>query len=235
VLAPPGHYRLSPQRPWFQFLDRGELPARLLHLSAELIDATVWPTGLTVRYRSPGRAVLLVNQKPISVRMNGRVAEVSVEGGDGRWALSLPRGEHELEIETASRAGVLVSIWSYVSASAIVAFGAVSTLLMAALYLRLRFRPVWKRFVAKRAASFFRVLPFFVVILLAASAPAQEKRRISAPISFYDDADIPMRGVLNVSEYFSYTKVPAGRDLSFPSTYLALGISNRVGLVYSRA
>jgi len=42
-----------------------------------------------------------------------------------------------------------------------------------------------------------------------------------------------MRGVLNVSEYLSYTKVPAGRDFSFPSTYLALGISNRVGMVGS--
>jgi hypothetical protein len=72
--------------------------------------------------------------------------------------------------------------------------------------------------------------PLFVVCFLPVSVQAQEKRRVSSPISFYDDADISMRGVLNVSEYFSYTKVPAGRDLSFPSTYLALGFNDRVGV-----
>ncbi len=61
-------------------------------------------------------------------------------------------------------------------------------------------------------------------------ANSQERRRVSAPISFYDDADIPMPGVLNVSEYFSYSKVAAGRDLSFPSTYVALGLNNRIGV-----
>jgi hypothetical protein len=140
VIAPPGRYRLASQRPWYQFLDRGELPARLLHLSADLLEASVKSTGLEVRYRSPGRAVLVMNQKPIAVRINGRDAEAPVEEGEGRWALLLPRGEHDVEIETASRAGVFVNVWSYASASAIVAFGALTTLLMAAIYLRLRFR-----------------------------------------------------------------------------------------------
>jgi hypothetical protein len=72
--------------------------------------------------------------------------------------------------------------------------------------------------------------PLFLVCLLSVSVQAQQKRRVSAPISFYDDAEISMPGVLNVSEYFSYTKVPAGRDLSFPSTYLALGLNRRVGV-----
>jgi len=66
-----------------------------------------------------------------------------------------------------------------------------------------------------------------------------ERRRVSSPIAFYDDADLSTPGMANISEYFSYTKVPAGRDISFPCTYLSLGINNRVsvsgGLGYARS
>ncbi len=66
-----------------------------------------------------------------------------------------------------------------------------------------------------------------------------ERRRVSSPIAFYDDADISAPGMVNISEYFSYTKVPAGRDVSFPCTYFSLGINKRVsvsgGLGYARS
>lgn len=70
-----------------------------------------------------------------------------------------------------------------------------------------------------------------VVLAIATSLFGQsEKRRVSAPIAFYDDADIGTPGTINVAEYFSYTKVPAGRDLSFPSTYVSLGLNRRLGV-----
>lgn len=66
-----------------------------------------------------------------------------------------------------------------------------------------------------------------------------ERRRVSSPIAFYDDADISTPGMANISEYFSYTKVPAGRDVSFPCTYFSLGINRRIsvsgGLSYARS
>jgi hypothetical protein len=71
------------------------------------------------------------------------------------------------------------------------------------------------------------------VLLLAAPLIVQAQgkgRRISSPIAFYDDADISAPGMIHVSEYFSYTKVPAGRDMSFPSTYLSLGFNERLGV-----
>ena len=140
VTVPPGRYKLAFERPWFQFLDRAGLPARVLHLSADLLDARVKPTGLGVRYRSPGRAVLVLNQKPLAVRINGREATADAGEGDGRWAIVLPRGAHDVEIDTASRSGVLVNLYSYAFVSVITAFGVIATILMSATYLRLRLR-----------------------------------------------------------------------------------------------
>jgi hypothetical protein len=58
---------------------------------------------------------------------------------------------------------------------------------------------------------------------------AEDRRRVSAPSSFYDDADIPSLGWLSITEDFSYVRVPAGRALSFPSASISLAVSRRVG------
>ncbi|HZS51751.1 MAG TPA: hypothetical protein VFA54_12870 [Bryobacterales bacterium] len=61
----------------------------------------------------------------------------------------------------------------------------------------------------------------------AAQTPSAP-RRVSAPISFYDDADPTDPGVLSASASFSYTRVDAGHDLDGPSAYLSLGLHKRI-------
>lgn len=74
-------------------------------------------------------------------------------------------------------------------------------------------------------------------LLLASCVLAQqtttERRRLSAPIAFYDDADISPPGTFQVSEGICYTKVPAGRNLSFSSTYVDLALNRRVEIIAS--
>jgi hypothetical protein len=80
--------------------------------------------------------------------------------------------------------------------------------------------------------SLFRAFIFLLgAAYLLAQQPGEQRRRISSPIAFYDDADISTPGMINVSQYFSYTKVPAGRDASFPSAYFSLGVNRRVGVM----
>jgi uncharacterized protein YdaL len=142
TLVPAGAYRISLQRSWRRFLEGGELLTRLLHVSGDLLEAHAGPTGLIVRYSSPGRAVVLVNEMPLSILVDGREASLKVEPGAGAWAILAPLGEHTLAIQTATRTGVAVNLWSYLSASVITAFGAIATFLMAAIYFHLR----WRRF-----------------------------------------------------------------------------------------
>ena len=72
------------------------------------------------------------------------------------------------------------------------------------------------------------------VMLISSLLPAQQapvaRRRVNAPTAFYDDAEIVAAGWMNAGMYYSYTKVPAGRDLSFPSAYVAVGLNKRVGI-----
>jgi hypothetical protein len=66
----------------------------------------------------------------------------------------------------------------------------------------------------------------------AASSFAQQtspvRARISSPISFYDDADPSVHGMLNVSESYAYNKIPVGQDVTFTSTYASLGLNKRI-------
>ncbi len=140
VLIPAGRHRLSSERPWYRLPDRGELRPRLLHLSADLVDARSSATGIVARYSSPGRAVMLLNQAPLAVSVDGRDSDLRTDRAADGWYLLVPPGDHTIEIVTATRAGVAVNEWGWISASAIAAFGTLTTVLMLAIYFRLRVR-----------------------------------------------------------------------------------------------
>ena len=78
---------------------------------------------------------------------------------------------------------------------------------------------------------------FAVAALLASSVLAQqtpaERHRVSAPIAFYDDADVSPPGTFQISEGICYTKVPAGQNLSFSSTYVELALNPKVEIMAS--
>ena len=73
----------------------------------------------------------------------------SVEEGQGAWAVVAPRGENTIEVETATPVGAWVGLWSYLSSSAIAAFGAITSILMIAIYLHLR----WRKMARRRGAA----------------------------------------------------------------------------------
>jgi hypothetical protein len=80
----------------------------------------------------------------------------------------------------------------------------------------------------RRVRQIRRLAVCAAVSLPLLAQPAGERRKISSPIAFYDDADLTNPGMLGVSLYFSRGKVPAGGDTSFPSAYLSLGLHERV-------
>jgi len=148
VLAPFGRHVVSVNRPWYHFLDPGALPARLLSISGDLVDARVVPTGLVFRYTSPGRAVAVFNQRPRDILIDGHRDHVRVAQGSGAdWTATFPAGEHWVVAVTNTKAGVAVNLWSWASASAINAFGGLVTVLMLLIYFEVRLR----RFVRRRA------------------------------------------------------------------------------------
>jgi len=147
VLVPPGRHYLSVARPWYRFLDEGELRTRLLAITGDLRDLQVNSRGLTVRYSNASRTVILINQQPMQMALDGVSSSLPVEGFGDRWAVLAPAGSHMLEILTTTRTGVVVGLWGWLSAFAVTVFGATATLLMAAIFLHLR----WQRKVLQRS------------------------------------------------------------------------------------
>jgi uncharacterized protein YdaL len=145
VLAPPGRHRLSTSRPWYHFLDPGTMPARLMSISGDLLDARVMPTGLIFRYASPGRAVAVFNERPREILIDGKEVHVPMETSGFTWSAMLPGGEHWVAAVTNTKAGVAVNLWGWASASAINAVGGLATGLMLLIYFEVRVRRIVRR------------------------------------------------------------------------------------------
>jgi hypothetical protein len=145
VLAPPGRHGLSTSRPWYHFLDPGTMPARLMSISGDLLDARVMPTGLIFRYSSPGRAVAVFNERPLDILIDGKHVRVPMEPGTATWSAMLPSGEHWVAAVTNTKAGVAVNLWGWASASAINALGGLATGLMVLIYFEVRLRRIVRR------------------------------------------------------------------------------------------
>ena len=73
---------------------------RLLRLTADLEDVSVHASGLEFSYRSPSRAIALVNLKPESISINGKASEVPILKAPNHWALLLPKGQNHVLITT---------------------------------------------------------------------------------------------------------------------------------------
>ena len=140
LFVPPGRHSLSTEPPWYRLFDRHELSTRLIHTSADILDAHAMATGLSLRYASSGPAVMVLNQKPDEVLVDGRPVPLAAHAAGENWWMVAPRGEHRLQIATTSQAGMLLNRWSWFSSSAIVLFGALTSVLMALIYVQIRFR-----------------------------------------------------------------------------------------------
>ncbi|MGE5644590.1 MAG: DUF2334 domain-containing protein [Acidobacteriota bacterium] len=145
VLVPAGRHTLSTNRPWHHFLDPGAMPARLVAISGDLLDARVMPTGIVFRYASAGRNVAVFNQRPREVLIDGRRVRASIEQAGTDWSVTFPAGEHWVAVVTNTNAGVAVNLWGWFSASAINAFGWIATVLMVLIYFEIRLRRIVRR------------------------------------------------------------------------------------------
>jgi hypothetical protein len=145
LLIPSGHHRLSTRALGLREFD--PQPTQFESLSCDLLDADVQPTGLVFQYTSPGRAAIVLTQKPQGISVDGHPASIPVEGHGDEWVVLAPRGEHRLKIVTLTKAGLAVNWSSRILSSVIVVFGAGTTLLMLWFYFRLRVNPAqpWRR------------------------------------------------------------------------------------------
>jgi hypothetical protein len=73
-----------------------------------------------------------------------------------------------------------------------------------------------------------RLAVLCVPLCLPMLAWAQTTHRVSAPSSFFEDADLTTPGLMSISVDAEYQRVYSGQDRSFPSAYFALGLNSRI-------
>ena len=145
VIMPTGEHSISTERSWWHFLDTEEFQARILSTTADLEEARADTTGMTFRYRSPGRAVFVFNQQPNEVLVDGSATTLPTERSGRDWSVVFPNGEHQVRVATNTPAGVAVDVVGWASSWAIGAFGVLATTLMVVIYLQLRLQRLIKR------------------------------------------------------------------------------------------
>jgi hypothetical protein len=145
VILPTGQHSISTEQSWWHFVDTRGFQAHILTTTGDLSEAHADATGLTFRYRSPGRAVFLFDQEPNEVSVDGKVADWPIDRSGADWCVVLPAGEHLVRVATNTRAGVAVDVVGWASSWAIGAFGVLATFLMVVIYLQVRLWRLIKR------------------------------------------------------------------------------------------
>jgi len=145
VVVPTGEHSISTEQSWWHFLDTDGFQARILSCTADLAEAHADTTGLTFRYRSPGRSVFVFDQQPNEILVDGSAATLPIERSGRDWAVVFPAGEHHVRVATNTKAGVAVDVFGWASSWAIGAFGVLATVLMVVIYLQLRLTRLIKR------------------------------------------------------------------------------------------
>lgn len=145
VLMPAGRHSVSSERAWWRILDTEEFQARILSSTADLLAAQADATGLTFRYHSPGRAVLVFDQQPNEISLDGNSVSLPAERTGIDWAVDFPSGDHNVRVSTNTKAGVAIDVVGWASSWAIWAFGILATALMVVIYLQLRLQRLIKR------------------------------------------------------------------------------------------
>ncbi|MFN0166840.1 MAG: hypothetical protein ACKV22_10460 [Bryobacteraceae bacterium] len=102
VLLPAGGSRVEPSPGW--------TGTRIWDFSGELESAELLGNGACrIVYTSQARAIARVRRPVLWVEIDGVAAPLSVEGGNGEWAVLLPNGKHRVVLQTED-SGIRASV-----------------------------------------------------------------------------------------------------------------------------
>ncbi len=111
LVLPTGRHRIHPDagiRP--PTPNRSE--TRLIDLSDDLVTSVVTSKGIDIEYDAPRRAFLVVNERPLSARIDGQPVESLPDRGLPGWAVTGPPGRHTLSVQARTGTDLILSVLS---------------------------------------------------------------------------------------------------------------------------
>jgi uncharacterized protein YdaL len=116
-----------------------ELETRILSLTGNLLSVAYGMRRVTLTYASDTRALIALNREPTSVSVDGAPYPFSFLKGNDCYTMFLPAGEHEVSLVAGDAFSYGVSLTSFWSSNAIAVFGSIAVLMLAAMYIVLKF------------------------------------------------------------------------------------------------
>ena len=146
VILPPGQHSVTAERSWlFHWFDTSELTPQLLQVSAPLLAAETARSGLNLEYNSPAPVYVCLSRKPAGVYVDSGEASILPGAREIAAVLVLPAGRHKATIASTKGAALVLDFASLISSSLIVAFGTLSILTLALLYVGIRIRRFFRK------------------------------------------------------------------------------------------
>jgi len=119
IVSPVGEHIITPIDPAQKIFLMIKSKTRLVNCSAELLKTTVTNRGLEFIYWSERRTVVVVNEKPLSVFIDGVKTKCQPLEGLLGWAVMLPQGKHTVTIQTRTLMDLLITVLSLVVSNTI--------------------------------------------------------------------------------------------------------------------
>jgi hypothetical protein len=119
--------------------------ARVVDLTGDLLRSSVTPRGLTVQYRSPRRAHLVLSRAPRSLRLDGRRLDVEAIEGLRGWTVALPSGIHNVQVTTRGPTELALVWASLLLSNAIVLVSLISIAALGTIFIAVVWRSKRRR------------------------------------------------------------------------------------------
>ncbi|MDP4207430.1 MAG: DUF2334 domain-containing protein [Bacteroidota bacterium] len=115
-----------------------ELQPQLLSFTGNLLDIKYDMRQVNFTYDSYERALVSLNRKPTSVKIDGKDVKFEVLNGNDCFTLMLPSGKHTVEIITGDQFTYGMNLTSLWSISAIAIYGTLAVILLVLMYFGLK-------------------------------------------------------------------------------------------------
>jgi uncharacterized protein YdaL len=119
LVSPVGEHIITPIDPAQNIFLMIKSKTRIVNCSAELFKTTITSRGLEFIYWADRRTVVVVNEKPLSVFIDGEKTHCQPLEGLLGWAVMLPQGKHTVVMQTRTIIDVLITVLSLVVSNTI--------------------------------------------------------------------------------------------------------------------
>jgi hypothetical protein len=136
-LIPAGSHRIATSKEVVSFSTH-ELQTRILSFTGNLLRVAYGKRDVKLAYESDGRAIISLNRKPTSVKVDGADYPFTPLKGNDCFSIYLPEGQHQVEIVAGDLFTYGISLTSLWSITGIAILGSIGVGLLLIMYIAMK-------------------------------------------------------------------------------------------------